>query len=73
MSPPPSAFRGTDEALDHEIEALESIGKVRLRRTVREMREIDRDLRELRRERARRKAASEVSVPVPDEVPEETG
>ncbi|MCI4357893.1 MAG: hypothetical protein L3J95_02055 [Thermoplasmata archaeon] len=49
-------FRGTDEALDHEIETLERIGRVRLRRASDSLREVDRDLRELKREQARRRA-----------------
>jgi hypothetical protein len=50
-------FRGSDESLDREIEAAEAIARVRLRRAARELRELDRDLAELRRERARRRAA----------------
>lgn len=50
-------FRGTDESLDREIAAAESIARVRVRRAAREVRELDRDLGELRRERARRRAA----------------
>jgi hypothetical protein len=59
-------FRGDDEALDREIAALEGTGRVRLRRANRELRDIDRDLRELRRERARRKAAAALPVAVPE-------
>ncbi len=54
-----SGFRGTDESLDREIAALERIARVRLRRTAAELKELDRDLRELKRERARRR------VPIP--------
>jgi len=49
-------YRATDEQLDREISALEKIGRVRLRRAIAEMNDIDKDLRELRKERARRKA-----------------
>lgn len=51
-----SAFRGSDERLDREIEALEGIVKVRLRRASRELRDLEKDLRELKRERSRRHA-----------------
>ena len=50
-------FRGSDEVLDREIATLEKISKVRLRRATAELRELDRDLRELKRERARRRSA----------------
>jgi hypothetical protein len=56
-----SPFRATDEQLDREIEALERIARVRLRRASAEMKDLDKDLRELRKERARRAArASEM-------------
>jgi hypothetical protein len=55
-----TGFRGSDESLDREIATIESIARVRLRRVTAEMRELSRDLRELKRERARRRAASEV-------------
>jgi hypothetical protein len=51
-----SSFRATDEQLDREIAALEQIGRVRLRRVTAELKEIDKDLKELRKERARRRA-----------------
>lgn len=51
-------FRGSDETLDREIRSLEEIGRVRLRRAARELRELDRDLRELKTERARRRVAA---------------
>jgi len=53
-----SGFRGSDEELDREIATLKGIVRIRLRRTVREFAELDRDLKELARERARRRAAS---------------
>jgi len=49
-------YRATDEQLDREISALEQMGRVRLRRANADLNEIDRELRELRKERARRKA-----------------
>jgi hypothetical protein len=60
-------FRGSDERLDHEIETLEGIARIRVRRAARELREMEKDLTELRRERARRRAASvaPASEPVP--------
>jgi hypothetical protein len=51
-------FRGSDERLDREIETLESIARVRVRRVASELKDIERDLAELRRERARRRAVS---------------
>jgi len=55
-----SEFRGSDESLDREIAATEAIARTRLRRYAREMRELDRELVELRRIRARRRAAAEL-------------
>lgn len=55
-----SPFRGTDEILDREIETLEGIAQRRVKRYARELRDLDRDLRELKRERVKRRAASEV-------------
>lgn len=51
-----SPFRGSDDQLDREIAAVERIARVRLRRVTEDMKELDRDLRELKRERARRQA-----------------
>jgi hypothetical protein len=53
-----TGFRGSDEELDREIAALEGIVRVRLKRTVREFAELDRDLKGLVRERTRRRATS---------------
>jgi hypothetical protein len=53
-------FRGSDEQVDREIETLERIARLRLRRYAGEMRDLDRDLSELRKERARRRASAEV-------------
>lgn len=56
-------FRGSDERLDREIETLESIARLRVRRAAREFRELHRELDELRRERARRRAAATAPLP----------
>jgi hypothetical protein len=61
-----SRFRGSDDALDREIATIERIARVRVRRVASELRELDRDLRELRRERARRRAAAEVPERIAD-------
>lgn len=53
-------FRGSDESLDREIAAVERIAQVRLRRYVRELKEIERDLAELRKIRARRRTAARI-------------
>lgn len=53
-------FRGSHEVLDREIEALEGIRPRRLRRYARAMRDLDRDSRDLKRERAKRRAVSEI-------------
>lgn len=55
-----SGFRGNDEVLDAEIEALERIARIRLRRAAREMAELDKDLRGLKAERALRKARARI-------------
>ena len=57
MSPP---FRGSDETLDREIETLEGIARRRVRRYARDLRDLDRDLTDLKRERAKRRAAQAV-------------
>jgi len=57
-----SGFRGSDEALDREISALEQIARTRVRRAAADLRELERGLRELRRERARRLAIADVSA-----------
>ena len=62
-----SGFRGSDEALDREIAATERVARVRVRRAAAELRELESDLRELRRERARRRAAGAVPVAAPVE------
>lgn len=66
-----SPYRATEEQLEREIVALERIARVRLRRASAELKDIDKDLRELRKERARRAArASEmISTDVSVEAP----
>ena len=49
-------FRGSDERLDREIEALVIIARTRVRRAAADIRGIERDLADLRRERTRRRA-----------------
>ncbi len=68
-----SRFRGSDDALDREIAAVETIARVRLKRASAEMQELARDLRELQRERARRRAAAGVPVEELDAVPADEG
>ncbi len=63
-------FRGDTARLEREIAALESIARVRVRRTARELREIDRELAELRRERLRRRARSGEPAGAPADLPE---
>ena len=60
-----SGFRGSDEALDREIATVERIARVRLRRAAAELRGLEADLRELKRERARRKGVGAVEGAVP--------
>ncbi|MGP8071922.1 MAG: hypothetical protein ACLPZM_02195 [Thermoplasmata archaeon] len=65
-----TGFRGSDDQLDREIAAIEGIARIRMRRAAAELRDLERDLRELKRERARRRGmvdsstSSEGSVPV---------
>jgi len=65
-----TGFRGSDDSLDREIETLERIARIRLRRATLEMRDLDKDLRDLKRERARRRAESAIEVTVPEMVEE---
>ena len=59
-------YRATDEQLDREISTLEKLARVRLRRATSELNDLDRDLRELRKERSRRRAeVPPVAEPVP--------
>ena len=55
-----SRFRGTDDRLEREIATLEQIARVRVRRTAVELRTLERDLHDLRKERARRRALRSV-------------
>jgi len=57
-----TGFRGTDDSLEREIATLEGIARLRLRRATREINDLDRELRELKSERARRRASSSASV-----------
>ncbi|HUI38648.1 MAG TPA: hypothetical protein VLY85_03350 [Thermoplasmata archaeon] len=59
-------FRGSDETLDREIDALERIARLRVRRYARDLSELQRDLSSLRKERARRLAESTVPESVPE-------
>ena len=63
-----TGFRGSDGALDREIEATERIARLRVRRAAAEMKDLDRDLRELRRERVRRRAENAAEVTVSEAV-----
>jgi len=58
-----SRFRASDEALEREITELERIARLRVRRAASEMQDLDRDLRELKRERARRRAEALEATP----------
>ncbi|HYA11193.1 MAG TPA: hypothetical protein VEH10_05955 [Thermoplasmata archaeon] len=53
-----SAFRGSDEDLDHEIAAVQTLVRVRLRRATTDLRELETALTDLRRERRRRQLAA---------------
>lgn len=55
-----ATFRGSNERLDREIETLEAIARVRIRRVSVELRGLSRELSELRRERVRRRATARV-------------
>jgi hypothetical protein len=68
-----SGFRGSDGALDREIAALERVARVRVRRAATELREIERSLRELRRERTRRQALDEESARIVESGEESAG
>ncbi len=59
-----AAFRGDDATLDKEIATLEAIARVRLRRATRELNDLDRELKVLKAEQARRRgrALAHVSV-----------
>jgi len=55
-----SGFRGSDATLEQEIASLEAIARLRVRRYARDLNDLERDLHELKVERARRKARSEI-------------
>jgi hypothetical protein len=57
-----TGFRASDEQLDREIEATERIARLRVRRYASELRSLEADLRELRKERARRRALAREMV-----------
>ena len=65
-----SPFRGDDETLDREISTLEGMAKRRLKRYTDDLRDLDRDLSDLRKERARRRAQS--AIPSTESVPTES-
>jgi hypothetical protein len=65
-----SAFRGSDDALDREIETLERLARQRVRRYANDLKTLDADLRELRRLRTRRRADAEVIAPATEAIPE---
>ena len=58
-----SRYRASDEALEREIVELDRIARLRVRRAAVEMQDLERDLRELRRERARRRAEALEVIP----------
>jgi hypothetical protein len=68
-----SGFRGSDDQLDEEIATLERIARLRMRRVTKEFAELDEDLKVLKRERARRRAMTEVPVQTTDGVLETAG
>ena len=51
-----TGFRGTDDALEREIAEVERAARLRVRRTAAELKDLDLELRDLRKERARRRA-----------------
>ena len=53
-----ASFRGDDETLEREISTLEAIARLRLRRMTHELNDLDRDLKSLKAELARRRARS---------------
>ncbi|MCI4365637.1 MAG: hypothetical protein L3K10_06225 [Thermoplasmata archaeon] len=57
-----TGFRGSDDSLDREIAAIEGIARLRVRRVAADLKELERDLRELKRERARRRASSMIAT-----------
>ena len=58
-----SPFRGSDEALEREVAALQGLVRVRLRHASAELRELETALTELRRELRRRRVLAD-AVPL---------
>lgn len=65
-----AGFRGDDATLEREIAATEALARVRLRRAAQELRELERDLRALKAERARRRGAARSPTGAPEGVAE---
>jgi len=61
-------YRGSDEALDREISAVEQLVRVRLRRANDDFRDLETVLAELRRERRRRQVAASTPADAPESV-----
>ncbi|MGA7922717.1 MAG: hypothetical protein WCA77_01935 [Thermoplasmata archaeon] len=53
-------WRGSSEHLDRELTTLEAVLATRLRRYARDLAELEREMRDLRKERVRRRAQEEV-------------
>ncbi|MCI4353903.1 MAG: hypothetical protein L3K06_00880 [Thermoplasmata archaeon] len=53
-------FRGSDTTLDEEIATIEAIARLRVRRYARDLKDLERDLHELKVERARRRLRAEI-------------
>lgn len=62
-----AGFRGSDAVLEAEILVLEAIARQRLRRYTRELNTLERELSELKTERARRRARTVVPISVAGE------
>jgi hypothetical protein len=60
-------FRATDEQLEREIRAVRALVRVRHRRAVADLRELDQVLRDLQQERRRRQATSIPAAEAPAE------
>jgi hypothetical protein len=63
-----SPYRGSDEALEREISAVEQLVRVRLRRANDDLHDLERALAELRRERRRRQRAAAPVAEAPEPV-----
>ncbi len=62
-----SRYRATDEQLDREIAAVRTLVRVRYRRAMADLRELDQALRELKQERRRRQVVLEPVAVSPEE------